>query len=292
MRLIKPSFEIKIQEPGLNGLYKQIEMAGRICYKSEDKITEDSAKKFIDRLIDRDHTSVLEHGTVYLRYDYKANDDSNNIAFRLWSKYRNNKYSEAIQAQPVPRVPDGFVAITTNYRVLLQNGWLEDLQYLCEPTRYHEKRITVKFILSRSIAQEFTRHRVFSFSMESQRYCNYSKDKFNNEITFIIPSWMNVEEGNVTIDSFGCPAYDFLSGLGSAERSYFRLINKGWKPQQAREVLPNATKTELVMTGTAEQWEGFFKLRDDSKAHPQARELAKPLHEEFIKRGYINDLQK
>ena len=170
MRLIKPKVELINQEPGVEGLFKHMELCARTCYKSENKITEDSAKKFINNvIIARGHTAMLEHGTVYLRYDFKANDDSNPIAYRLWSKYNENQYSEAVQAQPVPGIPDGFVAITTNYRVLLQNGWLEDLQYLCEPTEYHVRRITVRFICDMGVAREFCRHRLFSFAQESTR---------------------------------------------------------------------------------------------------------------------------
>lgn len=169
MRLIKPSFEIKEQELGLNGIYKQIEWAGRHCYKSLDKITENSAKKFVDRMIKSGHGAVLEHGTVYLRYDFKAEGDSNSTAYWLWSKYNKNKYSESVQAQPIPGVPNGFVAITTNYRVLVENDWLDDLKYLCEPTEYHKKRVCVRFICDRGVSHEFVRHRVFSFAQESTR---------------------------------------------------------------------------------------------------------------------------
>lgn len=122
--------------------------------------------------------------------------------------------------------------------------------------------------------------RVFSFAQESTRYCNYSKDKFGNELTFIEPCW---DWGSVTRDGFST----FKTALVDAENIYLYLLQNGWKPQQARAILPNSLKTELIMTGTIEQWEGFFKLRDAKDAHPQARELAQPLHEEFIKRGYI-----
>ena len=312
MKLIKPSFEIIEQQSGLDGLYKQIELAGRTCYKSEDKITENSAKKFVDRMIKSGHGAMLEHGTVYLRYDFKAEGDSNSTAYWLWSKYNKNKYSESVQAQPIPGVPNGFVAITTNYRVLVENDWLDDLKYLCEPTEYHKKRVCVRFICDRVTGESFLRHRVFSFARESTRYCNYSKDKFNNELTFIKPCWIKEEDlpkvfNNYTKDTWGSlfygfyygvtekeksagfnvsPERNFLFSLQVAEQLYLELLNQGWKPQQARNVLPFCIKSPLIMTGFVSDWKHFFDLRCDSAAHPQARELAIPLKEEFIKRGY------
>lgn len=321
MRLIKPKVEIINQEPGVEGLFKHMELCARTCYKSEDKITEDSARKFINNVIvARGHTAMLEHGTVYLRYDFKTYDNSNSIAYRLWSKYNENQYSEAVQAQPVPGVPDGFVAITTNYRVLLQNDWLDDLQYLCEPTEYHAKRITVRFVCDMGVAREFCRHRVFSFAQESTRYCNYAKDKFGKECTFIIPSWLSdsvTREGHYAwhcwcgIDTYGpgkecflseeeyenrkgtdfsedSPEGLFIAELQNAEFTYFKLLEQGWTAQQARNVLPLALKTELIMTGTDEQWAGFFNLRCARDAHPQARELAIELRDRMILAGYIN----
>lgn len=306
MRIIKPSFEIWDQEEGLEGVYKQIERAGRVCYKSEDKITETSAREFVERMIKSGHGAMLEAGTIYLRYDFKAREDSNRVACNLWSKYKENIYSKAVQAQPILGVLDGFAAITTNYRVLVENNWLDDLQYICEPTEFHEKRYTVKFICDRGVSHEFVRHRVMSFAQESTRYCNYSKDKFGNEITYILPPWMddkqlgeqNSQELLIQMGSLSNPTYSqedlnelyFLFGLASSEVQYFNLIDNGWKPQEARAVLPNSLKTELVMTGFASDWEHFFKLRDAGSAHPQAYELAHPLHMEFLRRGYITDL--
>lgn len=286
MRLIKPSFEILEQKPGLDGLLQHIERCGRTCYKSEDKITEESAPKFVDMLVKRGHTAMVEHGTVYLTLDMGSRNK--------YFKYCTNKYSNAISTgEAEAGTWTGYV--TTNYRVLLQEGWLSDLEYITEPTR-HIRRITVKFVCDRGVSHEFVRHRVFSFAQESTRYCNYNKDKFGNECTFIIPSWLDYEEQQFTDknDSSCSIRTDlseheyFIDLLLEAERTYNFLVQYcGWKPQQARAVLPNSLKTELIMTGTIEQWEGFFKLRDANDAHPQARELAAPLHEEFIRRGLL-----
>lgn len=304
MRLIKPSFEIIEQKPGIDGLLQHIERCGRTCYKSEDKITEDSAEKFVNMLVNRGHTAMVEHGTVYLKYDIIEHGSMN-----LPNKYHFNKYSvvtvgnEPLHGYETPEYKEKFdghtyAYITTNYRVLLQNDWLDDLKYQCEPTEHHVKRVTVKFVCDRGVSHEFVRHRVFSFAQESTRYCNYSKDKFGKECTFIIPSWLDLPEGSYSKGKVytdlatpylvkGTPEELLLLKLVGDELDYFDLLDKGWIAQQARAVLPNSLKTELIMTGTIEQWEGFFKLRDAKDAHPQARELAQPLHEEFIKRGYI-----
>ena len=152
---------------------------------------------------------------------------------------------------------------------------------------------------------EFVRHRVMSFAQESTRYCNYSKDKFGNELTFIIPCWLDIPTGQyIYWDGDWCdidkmkiqlPEGEhkdidaFLWTLNNAETHYTLLINSGWKPQEARAILPNSLKTELVVTGFVSDWKHFFELRCDSAAHPQARELAIPLKEEFIKKGYITE---
>lgn len=310
MRLIKPSFEIIEQQAGILGLYKQIELAGRTCYKSEDKITPDSAAAFVDRMIKSGHGAMLEHGTVYLMKESEFinthihPEEGEEQECNPLLKYYDNAYSYVRQEHTT----GWFVYVTTNLRVLVENGWTDDLQYICEPTEYHEKRVTVRFICDRGVSHEFVRHRVFSFAQESTRYCNYSKDKFGNEVTFIIPEWCPEirEDSNKGWDP--CSIYDkfYLQGLQIAEETYFNLLkqwdervpdkryksgfrNNPWTPQQARAVLPNSLKTELVMTGFISDWEHFFELRDAGSAHPQAQELAKPLHEEFIKRDYINE---
>lgn len=283
MKLIKPYFNIIEQQAGLEGIYKQVEMAGRTCYKSEDKITEDSAKEFVDRMIKSGHGAMLEHGTIYLSLDMTSREQ--------YFKYCYNKFSKANSTGNAEYSTwRGFV--TTNLRVLVENDWMEDLQYISEPTEYHEKRHTVKFICDRGVSHEFVRHRVFSFAQESTRYCNYSKDKFDNEITFIMPCWMDEEK----LASYGpyhtvcrskTPESIFIASLNNAEQDYKALIDMDWKPQQARAILPNSLKTELVMTGFVSDWKHFFELRCAGSAHPQARELAIPLYEEFINKGYF-----
>lgn len=287
MKLIKPSFTILHQAPGLEGVYKQIELAGRTCYKSEDKITPDSAKAFVERMINSGHGAMLEHGTVYLGMPIETIIP---IEANGWGKYESNKYSKGGVVCSING--EKRVAITTNLRVLVENGWLDDLQYICEPTEYHEKRVCVKFICDRGVSHEFVRHRVFSFAQESTRYCNYSKDKFGNELTFIQPCYLNEEElvkyGPYHLVSRNkSPESIFICSLNNAEKDYLTLIESGWKAQEARAVLPNALKTELVMTGFATDWQHFFELRCASNAHPQARELAIPLYDEFLNQKLI-----
>lgn len=171
MKLIKPSFEIKEQEPGLEGIYKQIEWAGRHCYKSLDKITEDSAKKFVDRMIKLGHGAVLEHGTVYLAITYNPEIEEER---KHISKYLINPYTattcKILESEHIPlskqklgepiKVTKSIVYVTTNYRVIVENNLQDDLKYLCEPTEYHEKRYTVKFICDRGVSHEYVRHKL------------------------------------------------------------------------------------------------------------------------------------
>lgn len=160
--------------------------------------------------------------------------------------------------------------MTTNYRVIKEHHWEDDLQYLCEPTEYHYKRYTAHMILDRGVMDEFRTHVGLSHLAESTRYCNYSKDKFGNELTFIQPCW----------DIRGTNYIDFLQ---HAEWGYFRMLKNGWTPQQARSVLPLGIKSELISCGFKDAWENFFKRRDAPDAHPMAQEIANPMHKEFFK---------
>lgn len=295
MKLIKPSFLINEQESGLDGIYKQIEWAGRHCYKSHDKITEDSAKEFVDRMIKSGHGAMLEHGTVYLNIHWE--NETHEVFDNMFKFYNENPYSKIVRkiTNTEDLCPDLF--ISTNYRVLVEHNRFNDLKYLCEPTEYHERRITVKFITDQGILREFTRHRVFSFAVESTRYCNYSKNRFSHEITFIQPNWISDKDIENYHMDFGyftdqdtnhiTAVNRFISALKNAEYFYMELIKLGWKPQQARNILPLATKCDMVMTGFVSDWEHFFRLRDAASAHPQAQELAHSLHETFIQRGLI-----
>lgn len=265
MKLIESSVQI-IEE---KDPYKMIELAGRTCYKSEDKITENSAKEFVDRMIKLGHGAMLEHGTIYLKID-KTEDGHLPPARLYWSDGNHKKYTRV-------RKHGNSIYVTTNLRVIVENNRLDDLQYQVEPTEHHEIRITAKFICDRGVSHEFVRHRVFSFAQESQRYCNYSKDKFNNEITFIMPSWWNY---NSSIIESG-ERY-FCEILQKCEDYYKSLLDMGYKPQEARAVLPNATKTELVMTGFESDWEHFLSLRTSKNAHPDAQKLANELKELLI----------
>lgn len=288
MKLINSSVIVKEQESGIDGVYKQIEWAGRHCYKSLDKITENSAKEFVDRMIKLGHGAMLEHGTIYLTID---GEDPN------LSKIQSNPHTKVNLVPYEVLTEDNYTIsykayITTNLRVLVENNLKELLCYQVEPTEHHEKRITAKFICDRGVSHEFVRHRVFSFAQESQRYCNYNKDKFNNELTFIRPTWLNIPTGDYTYwDGDWCDidnmkiqlpsdngvADNFLWCLNNAGMQYRLLINKGLKPQEARAILPNATKTELVMTGFESDWEHFFELRCSGAAHPDAKKLADEL---------------
>ena len=258
-------------------------------------------------MLNMKHLATCEFGTIYLKipagkYQFLDNDyfdECNDIKDSFYS----NPYTK-IHCQ------EGYHYISTNYRVLLENFSKEFiselLQYLCEPTEYHHKRYTVKYICDRAIANEIVRHRNFSFLQESTRYCRYSADKFNGELTFILPCWfeelgqsvIKFEEGKYkdtycfqfTGDNAGKSCSIWYRTMREAEEHYKELINLVWKAEQARNILPLSLKTELYMCGFAEDWKKFFELRDDKQhAHPQAYELAHPLHEEFIKRGYINE---
>lgn len=197
MREIPASFEIMDVLDGQDML-RRLERCGRVCYKSEDRITEDSAEKFIAMILKSGHESVLEH-----------------------------------------------------------------------------EKITVKFICDRGVTHEIVRHRIASYSQESTRYCNYSKDKFGSELTFIRPFFWDSDSEKYAV---------WKQAMEDIEKAYIKLISIGAKPEEARSVLPNSLKTEIVVTMDLREWRHFFRLRTSERAHPQIREIAVPLLKELQSR--------
>jgi thymidylate synthase (FAD) len=240
-----------------------------------------TAKEFVDRMVKSGHGAMLEFGTVYLKI--RGNESKGSDIF---DRYHHNIYSKTM-------IYDNCLYISSNYRVLIKNEWLDDLKYLCEPTEFHEKRICVRFNCSIGISRELNRHRVDSIAEMSTRYCNFSKDKFGNELTFVIPSHLNEEElkkygpYHTVVRNKKSAESIFIANLNNAEKDYLDLIDSGWKAQQARDILPLATATEVNHCAFVSDWKHFFELRDSEAAHPDMRKLAKPLHEEFINRGYL-----
>ena len=308
MRIIKPSVEILEQAPGLEGIYKAIEAAGRNCYQSSHLIGEDTAKPFVERMIKDGHTAMLEHGTVYMLIPRL---DSENLIMGNWviSNYGENPYS-------ILRLnKDNNYCITTNYRVLVEHGWLDDLKYLCEPTEDHERRVTARFSTQIAITREYNRHRVNSIAEESTRYCNYSKEKYGTEISINLPTWIEKEklpridndlealktycryiDGSIFAPGAKMEAIDWwLFANLACEMSYMKLIEAGWSAQQARTVLPLDTNTTLVHTAFVSDWQHFFDLRSrgiTGKPHPDAKVLADELLKIFTEKGYIHGSDK
>lgn len=293
-----PQFEIWNQEPGIDGIYRQVERAGRVCYKSEDHCTAESARPFVERMIKSDHTAMLEHATVYLLYrdgETASAEQGGDAAGETWQRYERNKFSKVTTV-------DGCHYVTTNLRVLAENQWLADLDHLTEPLAHHERRVTVHFTTQIATTREFNRHRANSMAEQSTRYCNYSKDKFGNEISINIPEWVRVlsVEEPAQIDFLELAkkvtegqADDYENWLFAnlaAERAYMNLIALGRKPQEARAILPLDTNTELIHTAFVSDWKHFFDLRAQGTTgapHPDAKVLALPLYDEFCRLGLI-----
>ena len=281
MKLIKQLFEVINQTDfSLVGIKKHIERCARVSYKSEDKITDTSYEKFVNMLESRGHDRPLEFGTVYLDIPTKDLEPG--------YEYINAVGKYALNPWSIKEDFDNHAYISTNYRVIKENHWEDDLQYLCKPTEHHHKRYTIHMILDRGVMDEFRTHIGLSHLAESTRYCNYSKDKFGNELTFIKPCWLNDEKLKLygpyhIVIRDKSPESIFIANLNNIERNYLNLIKLGWTPQQARSILPLGIKSELISCGFEDAWENFFKRRDAPDAHPMAQEIAKPMHEEFFK---------
>lgn len=287
MKIQNPQYEIWMQNPGELGIYQQIERAGRVCYKSENNTTENSAKPFVGRMIEHEHFAMLEHGTVYMTCNHGE-----------LPLYASNKFSHV-------NTIDGKDYITTNLRVMAENKTLEDLKYRTDFKKgKHELRITVHFTTQIAITREYNRHRANSMAEQSTRYCNYTKNKFGSEISINLPTWVkgNLETNDEKFVELcedvaneetndWTPIDAWLFANQAAEFAYMKLIAMGCKPQEARVILPLDTNTELVHTAFVSDWKHFFDLRalgTTGAPHPDAKILAEPLYEEFKERGYID----
>ena len=311
MELIRPTAEILEQGNTLEDMWKHIAICTRVCYQSTPKENGETDEAFVKRVILRNiadmnalscnfeklHGAMLEHGTIYLVAPQSSS---------LTSCYVANKYSKVV-------IHDDNAYITTNLRVICEYGWLDDLKYICAPTEYHAKRVTVSFTTNIGVSREFNRHRVNSIAEESTRYCDYTAGRLQKHNKFALPAWLLDEEhlpyieshqfdtlgsylsdmwekdDNALLDEW-CDIDFYLAALTFAEWFYQMLRKKGWKPQQAREVLPLATKTQLIHTAFVNDWKHFFALRADGISgppHPNAKLVAEPLKEEFIKRGLL-----
>lgn len=323
MKIITPKFEIIEQQYNDNNLltdmFKHIEICGRTCYKSEDKITEDSYKRFVSMLTNSNHGAMLEHGTIYLKVINKGISLCNYEKEHIEDKYINNPYSKVVFGKCPKYNSYGEklkatqkVYITTNYRVLIENGWLDDLKYICKPTENHEKRYTVRFTYHLGVARDVNRHRVQSVGEESTRYCNYSKSKFGKELNIIEPVWFT-DEDKYTIRhpevTFKDMCKKIAQGLDHntlSQSEYWMFANmaceyayimnttafgdNNWSAQKASLMLPLDTKTESIHTAFASDWKHFCDLRAlglTGAPRPSAKEVAWPLMEYFLEHKII-----
>ena len=292
MKLINQSFEILEQKNfTLKSIKQFIERCARVSYKSEDRMTDTSYEKFVNMLESRGHDRPLEFGTVHLKMT--QSDFQVFILSLLTIDMLNNIWIKHAYKGDV-------IYITTNYRYYLDIAkCLPNVKeyFTEEDNEYYPKRYTVHMILDRGVMDEFRTHVGLSHLAESTRYCNYSKDKFNNQITFIKPSWITLDKEIAPINELCLlsgqydrenPNLRYLASLVEANYTYILLLNKGWTPQQAREVLPLSIKSELISCGFEDIWENFFYRRCAKDAHPMAREIATKVRDKFKELNYVN----
>lgn len=314
MKIIHPSVEYWSQANTLDSIWEHAARCARVCYQSQPIKKGESAKDFLLRTITKNgfkkdkssHMSVFEHATIYLRIT-----NAEGSFFDIKRKYINNMYSKVNIKLYEDDLSNRGIAfseafITTNLRVLVENGWIDDLKFITDDISNHVKRYTFSFITNLGVSRELNRHRCHSISEESTRYCNYSKDKFGNGLTFIIPEWLDLEECNIDDtdkDFIHLPnQYRFDGTLANlvdgdknltvegewlaanvrAQIHYLNLLKKGWKPQQAREVLPLSLKTQVVHTAFEDDWKDFIALRSNGISgapHPNIKVLADKVKE-------------
>lgn len=307
MKIIAPSYEI-LAHLDQQSLAVRIEYCGRICYKSEDRITQESALPFVEKMAEHGHNSVLEMGVVtlevcaeeraiadlfvrqpkYLHISREGNClliTGSIRAFREMLLFQSDcEIVQAVCALLNDRHPYFFRNILPARGLSAVSGIavrkvpLEEVEGLAESSNVAKHRhIAVKFIVNRAVTHEIVRHRIASYLQESQRYCRYSDDKFGNEVTFIKPMFW--QEGS---EEYAL----WQQAMEASERHYLRLLETS-TAQAARTVLPNSCKTEIIVYANLEQWQHIFKLRCSKAAEPSMREVMEPLREEF--RQWLRD---
>lgn len=268
MKLVKPKVELLPQKHDIYSAVKMVELAGRTCYKSEGNIKCNSSYPFYDRMVKLGHTSVLEHGTIYLELDERDK------SCKYIPIFKQNKFSKSIKNRYKHYV-------TTNLRVIQENNLHDAVFYSVKPSFYHDERFTFRITTSRIISQQFHRHRVFSVSQESQRYCNYSKDRFGDDILFIDPIWLTDKENSVR--------KTLIRSYKESEKNYFDLTSKGVKAEDARDVLANGVKTEFIYTGFESDFLGNFK---NLRTHRTAQKLIQIQAKEICSIITSNQIEK
>lgn len=283
MKLIRQDFNIVNQKGfSIKDIKKHIEYCARISYKSQDRITDDSYEKFVNMLEKRDHARPLEFGTVHLKMilpDFQAFIHSLLTIGMLNNIWIKHAYKGDV------------IYITTNYRYYLDiiKYFPNVKEYFTEEdNEYFPKRYTVHFITSRGIMDEFRTHVGLSHLAESSRYCSYDKNRFGNELTFIIPNWVNTNCPNKEQEGPSVASIEWSTAMLDAEASYMNLIKMGCTAQEAREVLPLAVKSELISCGFEDAWSNFFYRRCAKDAHPMAREIATKVRDKFKELNYVN----
>jgi len=314
MRIVDASYEIIEPELQKLSIYERLEKTGRICYKSEDKITKDSAIPFCKRMIKNNHMSTMEMARLhffvgdrnkfftdsfqaynpYLQCSTFDKDEGVYISgsvrgfYESLERYENDglffhPYIVAVSRVLNKTLPELFQKEIPSHRIQAGIGCIPDLGFrIDDPAMvpYAHRYIAVKFIVSRAVSHELVRHRPVTFLQESQRYCAYNLDKFSNEVTFINPK---------PFFSASTCSEDYVTWKQSceyAESMYFRLL-KNNSPQAARTVLPNSCKTEIIVYTNTNEWKWIFGLRTSSAAEPSMREVMIPLEEEMKRLRYI-----
>lgn len=294
MRIVESGFEEIIS----SSLYKKIESAGRTCYKSENLITETSALEFAKRIISYNHGSVLEHAYLVFEVDNKdlfekiKNEHISFVKTSSFDKYLISSnfralYNLYLNKDKYDCLNGIFSLMASLYNEVINFETNEDEKHFKLLSREEvmnllpiEKdlhlSITIRFVCDRGVSHELVRHRLASFAQESTRYCNYSKDKFSHELTFVETYGLNEEQKAIWKDA-----------MINAEKAYFALIDNGAKPEQARSVLPNSLKTEIVTTATIDEWKVIFNLRCAPQAHPDIRFLMQKVEKYFKEKGYL-----